>query len=265
MEWEWKKPLEVELFTELSRRKPRTGLRLVALALVAGVMGLGFSAMPWGTWARQLLYHHDPAPSAVAVVLNGSSRDLPGRIAAAGRLYQRGLVAGVVVNGGRHSPVMAWVQGRLAERDLPAPCPWYAEHLAILRAYDVPLEDVTAVTVANAYDTISESDGVAAALAALGIDSAVITTSGYHTRRAHHIWSSRHGDRLTLSIAADDEVLVDDANINLPGPTAREGALEGLAWLLWGWRRLSAGLGLERHPREVTFELETETVKTVGE
>ena len=186
------------------------------------------------TGVGKLLVVEDvPAEAAAAVVLN-TGVDIYPRLIEAADLYRDGLVQKVVINGNRKSDTLR----QLENSGYKPPCKWYAKHLAILASLDVPKEDIIAISAEDAYDTISEARIVGETLLNNGMESVVITTSKFHSRRARHIWRSLYGKRLKIHIAPARDDPFAPGSWWKSGRQIRWVLSEYGAWVFYYWNKL---------------------------
>ncbi len=129
-----------------------------------------------------LIQTEKPVHSDAVVVLYTGIEHCPHLIEAA-TIFQEGLADKVVINGNRKSKVLTNLEGMGFRRC----CPWHEDALRTLQLLGVPRDRVMVISAENAYDTVSEAKAAGKALIEAGVSSIILTTSKYHTRRAHHI------------------------------------------------------------------------------
>jgi uncharacterized SAM-binding protein YcdF (DUF218 family) len=137
-----------------------------------------------------------PQYSDAAVVLY-TGVDIYPRLIEAADLYKKSKTGKVVINGNRKTEIVRDLESSGYE----APCKWYAEDLNVLIHLNVPKEHIMAISAEDAFDTISEARIIGDTLINTGMKSVIITTSKFHSRRAHYIWSKMFKDRLDVYVA----------------------------------------------------------------
>ena len=137
-----------------------------------------------------------PQKSDTAVVLY-TGVDIYPRLIEAAELYKQGKVEKVVINGNRKTGILR----DLESSGYDSPCKWYADQLSLLTHLDVSKEHIVAISAEDAFDTISEARIVGKTLINNGMKSVIITTSKFHSRRAHYIWSKMYRDKLDVHVA----------------------------------------------------------------
>jgi len=140
-----------------------------------------------------LIAEDTPRNTDAAVVLN-TGVDIYPRLIEAANLYKNKKVNKVVINGNRKTDILR----TLEDSGYEPPCQWYAKPMAVLTFLDVPKDRIVAVSVEDAYDTISEAEIVGRTLLNNGMTSVCITTSKFHSRRARHIWRDMYKDRIQI-------------------------------------------------------------------
>ena len=160
-----------------------------------------FRAAWLGALGESLVEDDTSATADVAVVL-ATGVDYPPRLIQAARLYTEGRVKRVLINGNRKTDVL-----RALERQGFRPAaPWYEDSLRILEMCGVPRGRVWTVSVEDAFDTVSEAQGIVPFLRQQAVKDVIITTSKFHTRRARYVWQKvlnrEHG--IYTSAAASD-------------------------------------------------------------
>jgi uncharacterized SAM-binding protein YcdF (DUF218 family) len=183
-----------------------------------------------------LVADEKPMRSDAAIVLNTGVELYP-RLMEAGMLYQKGLVARVVVNGNRKTDVMR----ELEREGFRSCCPWYENLLRILSLMGVPREDVLAVSAEDAYDTVSEAEIVGKKILQKGLSRVIITTSKYHTRRARFIWSRLYKDQLIICAVAAKTDPYDPQGWWKEGRQIRWVLAEYGGWVYDWWKMLKRG------------------------
>lgn len=154
-----------------------------------------------------LVVENLPPNADAAVVLNGGV-DIYPRLIQAADLYKNKKADRVVINGNRKTDIL-----RQLENDgYEPPIKWHAEAITILTHLGVTKDHIVAINAEDAYDTITEATIVGETLINNGLENVIITTSKFHSRRAHHIWSKIFKERLKISVApADNDPFNPDA------------------------------------------------------
>ena len=129
-----------------------------------------------------LVKSDDHTPVQAVVVLSTGVEYYP-RLIEAAQLFREGYAEKVVINGNRKTEVLR----ELEKKGFISCCPWYEDSLRILSLLGVPRNRTMAISAEDAYDTVSESEAVGRELIRAGITRIIITTSKFHTRRAHYI------------------------------------------------------------------------------
>lgn len=185
----------------MTRTRRRHGRRLLLPLIVAG--GLIWAA-PYGLTAMGRFLVADEAPRAAdAVIVLSTGIDIYPRWIEAARLYERGYVQNVVINGDRKTDVLRELEARGLQRAFP----WDTHARTVLMFLGVPDRSIISISAQDAFDTISEAGHVAAVLPRHGIRRVLITTSRFHTRRARRIWHDNAAgvlDEITMVAARDD-------------------------------------------------------------
>lgn len=183
--------------------------------------------------AHFLIVDQEPEHADAVVVLS-TGMEYYSRLMEAASLYANGHVDKVVINGNRKNDELRELERMGYERC----CSWDEGSLRILELLGVPRNDVVTVSAEDAYDTVTESDAVAAALIAKDIKSIIITSSKTHTRRAYNIWQRKHGDSFTIScVAAKNDPFRPDAWWK-DGRNARWILYEYGSWCFYYWKML---------------------------
>jgi uncharacterized SAM-binding protein YcdF (DUF218 family) len=137
-----------------------------------------------------------PQKADAAVVLN-TGVDIYPRLMEAAHLYTKIKVDKVVINGNRKTDILRGLESRGYE----PPSKWYAEEISVLTHLGVAKDHIMAISAEDAFDTISEANIVGAILINNGMSNVIITTSKFHSRRAHHIWDKMYKGKLKVFIA----------------------------------------------------------------
>ncbi len=185
------------------------------------------------TLGEFIVHDEKVTPSDVVVVLNTGPEYFP-RLIEAADIYRKGLTDQVVINGNRKSDVLR----RLEEKGFERCCPWYEDSLRILSMFGVPRKKVISLSVEDAYDTTTEAAAVGKELIRRGFRRIIITTSKYHTRRAHFIWTKMFGDKLSLSTVAAKKDPFNPRGWWKEGRQIRWVMAEYGAWIFYWWKSL---------------------------
>jgi len=137
-----------------------------------------------------------PQKADAAVVLY-TGVDIYPRLIEAADLYRKVKVEKVVINGNRKTDVLR----QLESSGYVSPCKWYADEISALAHQGEARDHILAISSENAYDTISEAKIVGSTLMNNGMTNIIITTSKFHSRRAHHIWKNMYKGKLQIYIA----------------------------------------------------------------
>ena len=134
-----------------------------------------------------------PTYSDAVVVLYIGVEYYP-RLLEAAELYRKGFARKIVINGNRKTDLLR----KLERKGFIKCCPWYENALRILSMFGVPRDNVICISAEDAYDTVSEAQEVGEHLITLGFTSIILTTSKFHSRRAHFIWTKMYKNRLSI-------------------------------------------------------------------
>ncbi len=182
----------------------------------------------------EFIVHDEPAaPSDIVVVLNTGQEYYP-RLIEAADLYRNGFAKRVLINGNRKNDALR----SLEERGFNSCCPWYEDSLRILSMLGVPREKVIYVGIENAYDTMTEAAAVGRVLIGKRYEKIIITTSKYHSRRAHFIWTRMFGDQWSLYTVAAKTDPFDPRGWWREGRQIRWVMAEYGAWIFYWWKNL---------------------------
>lgn len=178
----------------LSRIKVISGKQIAIIAvLILSVLLLSFLAM---TLVAHGLLRSDKPAEADAVVVLFHDTEIYLRMTEAARLYREGYVPKVVINGGRIHPVVKEMQAKGFSRQWH----WDEEYHEYLKFLGVPLEDVIFIQVEDSFDSRGEAFHLGSKLQELGMDSLIITTNKYHSRRAGHVWDKLYYDVFDIRV-----------------------------------------------------------------
>ena len=200
------------------------------VGLVIAVVFSGKILSALGQW---LVIDGQPSHSDAVVILNTGSEWYP-RAMSAAALYQKGLAKKVIVNGNRKSDTLR----ELEKKGFRRCCSWYEDRLRILEVLGVPRGSVTVVSAENAYDTVTEAKAVGRALKETGVESIIVTTSKYHTRRSHHIWKNTYPNQFRITTVAAPDDPFRPKGWWKEGRQIRWVMAEYGAWVYYFWKQL---------------------------
>jgi len=214
--------------------KKQTTLYLVLIVLVVATVLFVFSGTILSSIGEFLVVDEPPVRSDAVVVLN-TGLEYYSRLIQAADLYRQGFANKVVINGNRKNDVLR----ELERQGFQACCLWYEESVRILELLGVPRKDVIAISVEEAYDTISEAREVGKALIVAGISSILVTTSKFHTRRARYIWKSLWSNKFNILTVAARSDMFSPNGWWKSGRQIRWVLAEYGAWLYYYWKEFS--------------------------
>ncbi len=182
-----------------------------------------------------LVCDEKPVPNDAIVVLSTGMEYYP-RLIEAAELYRQRFAKKIVINGNRKTKVLH----HLEQLGLEPCCPWYESSFRILELVGVPRKDMLAVSVEDAYDTVSEAKAVGSEIIKAGIKSIIVTTSKSHTRRASYIWKSLYKNRLKIiTVAAKSDPFLPEgwwkSGRQIKWVLSEYGAFLYLLWKRSGW------------------------------
>lgn len=180
-----------------------------------------------------LVHTESPEPADAAIVLN-TGTEYYARLVESADLYKKGLVKTVVINGNRKSHTLRLIE----QRGFTSTRPWYAEHVRILEMLGVPREEILTISAEDAYDTVTEAAIVGRELLKRDFSSVIVTTSKFHSRRAHYIWTKTFADQLQVHTIAARHDPFDPANWWRDDRQARWVLAEYGGWLHYYLRSL---------------------------
>lgn len=172
------------------------------IVLVVLISLLFYFRADWLGYMGHSLIVDDPAANAdVAVVLSTGVDYLP-RLLQAAQLYKEKRVKKVLINGNRKTEAIR----ELERQGFVPECKWYVNKLRILEMYGVPREHVMLVSAEDVFDTVSEAQTIKPFLQKNNVNSVLITTSKFHTRRARYVWRKvlEREDGIYASAASGD-------------------------------------------------------------
>ena len=186
------------------------------------------------TGIGSLLVVQDIPQKAEAAVVLYTGVDIYPRLIEAANLYKQVKAEKVVINGNRKTAVLRSLENSGYE----SPCKWYAEELGVLTHHGVAKDHIIAISAEDAYDTISEAKIVGEILINNGMTDVIITTSKFHSRRAHFIWSKMYKGKLSIHVApAPDDPFAPEAWWK-NGRQIRWVLSEYGAWVYYFWMKL---------------------------
>lgn len=176
--------------------------RRLLLFILVGLILLFITRNAWLGAMGHALVEDDPTAHADVAIVLATGVDYPPRLIQAAQLYRDGRVKRVLINGNRKTDVLR----ELEQQGFVAAAPWYENSLRILELLGVPREKVWWVSVEDAFDTVSEAQGIVPFLQEKEVTSVIITTSKFHTRRATYVWQKvlDREDGIHASAAASD-------------------------------------------------------------
>lgn len=140
-----------------------------------------------------LILDEKPVRTDAIVVLCSGVEYYP-RLIEAADLYQKGFARKIVINGNRKTNALR----NLEKKGFKECCAWYKNSVRILSLLKVPKKKIMHISVENAYDTITESKAVGNELVRQGYKSIILTTSKFHSKRAHYIWAKTFEGKLAV-------------------------------------------------------------------
>lgn len=175
--------------------------KIMIIAAGIAILLYVFRAGWLGYLGRSLVADNLSATADVAVVLSTGVDYLP-RLLQAAHLYREKRVKKILINGNRKTDAIR----ELEKRGFVPACDWSENSLRILEMHGVPREEVWAVSAEDVFDTVSEAQTIKPFLQNNGVNSLIITTSKFHTRRALYIWRKVLGtdNNIYISAAVDD-------------------------------------------------------------
>jgi uncharacterized SAM-binding protein YcdF (DUF218 family) len=160
-----------------------------------------FRASWLGYLGSVLVVNDSQARADVAIVLTTGVDYLP-RLLQAAQLYRDKRVQSILINGNRKTDA---IRG-LEQQGFVSACKWDENSLRILEMYGVPREKIWSVEAEDVFDTVSEAQTIKRFLQKNNINSILITTSKFHTRRARYVWRKvlDREEGIYASAAVDD-------------------------------------------------------------
>jgi len=219
-------------FNQTQKKIPGV-LKFAFFILIAAAAVYQFSdpiLKPMGSF---IVKDDNPVRSDAIVVLNSGVEYYP-RLIEAASLYNRGFAQTVVINGNRKTDVLR----ELENKGFETCCPWYENSLRILSLFGVPRSNVIWISAEDAYDTISEAEAVGNELIRRGYKQIIITTSKYHSRRAHFIWQRMFEKKLTICSVSAKSDPFDPQSWWKSGRQIRWVLAEYGSWIYYYWKRI---------------------------
>ena len=197
----------------------------------AGILLLFLFRATWLAYlGNELVVDDVNAKADVAIVLTTGVDYLP-RLLQAAQLYRNNRVKNILINGNRKTDAIR----KLEQQGFVPACSWDENSLRILEMFGVPREKVWAVNAEDVFDTVSEAQTIKPFLKKYNINSILITTSKFHTRRARYVWQKVLGRKegIFASAAADDPF--DPNGWWLHGRQVKQvmGEYGGMAYYFW--------------------------------
>jgi hypothetical protein len=94
------------------------------------------------------------------------------------------------------------------------------------------------ISVEDAYDTISEAEAVGTELVKQKIKRIILTTSKFHTKRAHFIWTKMYEDKLAVHSVGAKKDPFDPNGWWKDGRQIRWVLSEYGAWVYYYWKKI---------------------------
>lgn len=209
--------------------------KILIIAAGIAILLYVFRAGWLGYLGRSLVADNLSATADVAVVLSTGVDYLP-RLLQAAHLYREKRVNKILINGNRKTNAIR----ELEKQGFVPACDWSENSLRILEMHGVPREEVWAVSAEDVFDTVSEAQTIKPFLQKNGVNSLIITTSKFHTRRALYIWRKVLGtdNNIYISAAVDDPFDPDSWWQNGRQVKQVMGEYGGMAYYVWKrpWR-----------------------------
>jgi uncharacterized SAM-binding protein YcdF (DUF218 family) len=208
---------------------------VIAIAILISL--LFFYRAEWLAYLGHSLVVDDPAATAEVAVVLTTGVDYVPRLLQAAQLYRDKRVKKIIINGNRKTDAIRKLE---AQGFVPA-CQWYENSLRILEMYGVPRDRIWTVVAEDVFDTVSEAQAIRPLLLENDIDSMILTTSKFHTRRARFVWRKvMAADQGIYSSAAVDDPFDPDSWWQ-DGRQVKQvmGEYGGMAYYLWKrpWRK----------------------------
>lgn len=196
-------------------------------------LGYYFSGSILSKVGQSLVLNEKPTHSDAVVVLCVGVEYYP-RLIEAAELFREGFARKVVINGNRKTDVLRSLEKKGFEKC----CPWYENSLRILSMLGVPREKVVCISAEDAYDTVSEAQVVGGKLIGQGFTSIIITTSKFHSRRAHFIWTKMYTNQMSICSVSAKMDPYEPQGWWKEGRQIRWVMAEYGAWIYYWWKDL---------------------------
>ena len=180
-----------------------------------------------------LVFDEKPIRSDAIVVLC-SDIDYYPRLMEAADLYKKGFGRKIVINGNRKNIALR----ELESKGFKKCCAWYERPVRILTLLGIPQKKIMHISAEDAYDTISEAEAVGAELVKQKIKRIILTTSKFHTKRAHFIWTKMYEDKLAVHSVAAKKDPFDPNGWWKDGRQIRWVLSEYGAWVYYYWKNI---------------------------
>jgi uncharacterized SAM-binding protein YcdF (DUF218 family) len=207
-------------------------LYIVVALLVLGMVGYFSLGRILGGLGGFIVYHENVQPSDAVIVLTTGLEYYP-RLIEAADLYRKGLAEWVLINGNRKDDVLR----SLEKKGFTRCCPWYEESLRILLMLGVPREKIISISVEDAYDTVTEAATVGEEIIRQGWGRIILSTSKYHSRRAHYIWKRMFGDKFAVYTVTAKTDPFNPSGWWKDGRQIRWVMTEYGAWIYYWWKK----------------------------
>jgi len=204
---------------------------------------LGALAYAFGPWlltrAGEFLVVEERSDSkADAVVVLTTGVDYLPRLMQAAELYRQGQADLVVINGNRKTDV----HRALEEQGYRSPHNWYDGSVSVLTFLGVDKPSIAVINAEDVYDTVSEAQIVGPHLEKAGVQSILVTTSKFHTRRALAIWEHQYDRQFVISMVPAQEDPFRPDGWWRDGRQIRQVLSEYGAWAYFWGKRLASNL-----------------------
>jgi uncharacterized SAM-binding protein YcdF (DUF218 family) len=180
-----------------------------------------------------LVLEEKPVRADAIVVLSTGVEYYP-RLVAAADLYEKNFAGKIAINGNRKSATLR----ELEAKGFKACCPWYENAIRILSMLGVPKKKIMPINAEDAYDTISEAEIVGNDLVSQGVKTIILTTSKFHSRRAHFIWTKIFDGKLAVYSVPAKKDPFDPRGWWKDGRQIRWVLSEYGAWVYYYWKKI---------------------------
>jgi uncharacterized SAM-binding protein YcdF (DUF218 family) len=184
--------------------------------------------------AGQFLVVDEKPIRSDAIVVLCSGVDYYPRLMEAAHLFRKGFGKKIVINGNRKNTALR----ELESKGFKTCCAWHEPSVRILSLLGIPKKKIMHMSVEDAYDTISEADAVGNELVRQGIKRIILTTSKFHTKRAHFIWTEMFENRLAVHAVAAPKDPFDPNGWWKDGRQIRWVLSEYGAWVYYYWKKI---------------------------